>query len=134
VTVPESVPAKVPAKKRRDRHSAVPPPRYLTGDQSCWRFQMRLSPTFFGNGILAGSRLAGSAPIVRATLGPRRRGEAKRLALRLASLCQTICSFAADTWKGTPMFGRSEPVHLGEQGTNVFVRTLGIQQPAQTCH
>ena len=79
------------------------PPRYLTGDPSGWRFQLRLSPQFFGNGILAGSRLAGSAPMVRATLGPRRRGEAKRLALQLASLCQTICSFAADTWKGTPM-------------------------------
>lgn len=36
-------------------------------------------------------------------MGPRRRGEAKRLALQLASLCQTICSFAADLWKGIPM-------------------------------
>jgi hypothetical protein len=75
----------------------------LTGDPSGWRFQLRLSPQFFGNGILAGSRLAGSPAIVRATLGPRRRGEAKRLALQLASLCQTICSFAADTWNGTAM-------------------------------
>jgi len=28
---------------------------------------------------------------------------AKRLAVQLASLCQTICGFAADIWKGTPM-------------------------------
>jgi hypothetical protein len=60
-------------------------------------------PTFFQNGILAGSRLAGSDGIVRATLGPLRRGEAKRLAVRLAALCQTICGFAADTWKGIPV-------------------------------
>jgi hypothetical protein len=41
--------------------------------------------------------------MVRAQLGPRSRGEAKRLALQLASLCQTICSFAADIWKVAPM-------------------------------
>jgi hypothetical protein len=104
VTVPESVPAKVPAKPRSGKRPAVPqPPRYLTGDPSSFRFQMRLSPTFFPNGILAGSRLAGSDGIVRATLGPLRRSEAKRLAVRLAALCQTICSFAADTWKDTPV-------------------------------
>jgi hypothetical protein len=101
VTVPRSVPAKVPSKPRSGKYPAVP--RYLTGDPSSWRFQMRLSPTFFQNGILAGSRLAGSDGIVRATLGPLRRGEAKRLAVRLAALCQTICSFAADTWKGIPV-------------------------------
>jgi len=104
VTVPRSVPAKVPAKPRSGKRPAVPqPPRYLTGDPSSFRFQMRLSPTFFGNGILAGSRLAGPGGIVRATLGPLRRGEAKRLAVRLAALCQTICGFAADTWKGIPV-------------------------------
>ena len=43
---------------------------------------MRLSPQFFKNGISA---------------------EAKRLAQQLASLCHTICSFAADIWKGTAM-------------------------------
>lgn len=68
VTVPGSVPAKVPAKKRRDRQLAgLRPPRYLTGDQSCWRFQMRLSPQFFGNGILAGSRLE----VLPLSFGPR---------------------------------------------------------------
>lgn len=41
--------------------------------------------------------------MVRATLGPLRRGEAKRLAVRLAALCQTICGFAADIRKGTPV-------------------------------
>jgi len=79
------------------------PPRYLTGDTSGWRFQMRLSPQFFKNGIDTGFVLAGAAPMVRAQLGPRSRGEAKRLAVQLATLCQTICSFAADVWKGTPM-------------------------------
>lgn len=41
--------------------------------------------------------------MVRAQLGPRSRREAKRLALQLATLCQTICSFAADIWKGISM-------------------------------
>ncbi len=41
--------------------------------------------------------------MVRAQLGPRSRGEAKRLAVQLATLCQSICSFAADIWKGTTM-------------------------------
>jgi len=75
---------------------------------------MRLSPTFFQNGILAGSRLAGPEGIVRATLGPLRRGEAKRLAMRLAALCQTICSFAADTWKGTPVEASQFDDHQSE--------------------
>jgi hypothetical protein len=64
---------------------------------------MRLSPEFFKNGIAAGSRLAGSGRIVRAQLGPRSRREANRLAGQLATLCQTICSFAADIWEGISM-------------------------------
>jgi hypothetical protein len=105
VTVPGSVPAEVSAKKRagRARAGSSRPPRYLTGDPSGWRFQLRLSPEFFKNGIAAGSRLAGSGRIVRAQLGPRSRREANRLAGQLATLCQTICSFAADIWKGISM-------------------------------
>ena len=64
---------------------------------------MRLSPQFYKNGIDSRFGLAGSAPMVRAQLGPRSRGEAKRLAVQLATLCQTICSFAADIWKGIAM-------------------------------
>ncbi|WLA74058.1 hypothetical protein QIH77_02135 [Bradyrhizobium diazoefficiens] len=105
MTVPGPVPAKVPAKKRARgaRAGGSRPPRHLTGDPSGWRFQLRLSPQFFKNGIAGGSRLAGAAPMVRAQLGPRSRGEAQRLALQLASLCQTVCSFAADVWKGISM-------------------------------
>jgi hypothetical protein len=62
-----------------------------------------LSPHFFKNGIAGESRLAVAAPIVRAQLGPRNRREAQRLAGQLATLCQTICSFAADIWKGISM-------------------------------
>jgi hypothetical protein len=36
-------------------------------------------------------------------LGPRSRREAKTPAVQLATLCQTICSFAADSWKGIAM-------------------------------
>jgi len=106
------------------------PPRYLTGAPSGWRFQLRLSPQFFGNGILAGSRFAGSAPIVRATLGSRRRGEAKRLALQLASLCQTICSAA--TGQPTMLTDDSEndlARHVVEACQNAIARA--IAQPSQ---
>ncbi|MET3160019.1 hypothetical protein ABIF34_007044 [Bradyrhizobium japonicum] len=100
-----TVPGPVPAKKRagRPRAGGSRPPRYLTGDPSGWRFQLRLSPQFYKNGIDTRFGFAGPAPIVRATLGPRSRSEAKRLAVQLATLCQTICSFAADIWKGTAM-------------------------------
>jgi hypothetical protein len=128
MTVPESISPKVPAKSRRGRRPAAPqPPRYLTGDPSSWRFQRRLSPTFFGNGILAGSRLAGSGGIVRATLGPRRRGEVKRLALQLASLCLTICSFAADTWKGTTMEAPQFDDRQNELVRNTVAACAGVK-------
>jgi hypothetical protein len=105
VTVPVSVPAKVSAKKRagRARAGGSRPPRHLTGDPSGWRFQLRLSPEFFKNGLPTGSRLAGAGRIVRAQLGPRSRREAQRLAAQLATLCQTISSFAAEMWKGISM-------------------------------
>jgi hypothetical protein len=137
VTVPESVPAKVPAKPRSGKRPAVPqPPRYLTGDPASWRFQMRLSPTFFQNGILAGSRLAGPEGIVRATLGPLRRGEAKRLAMRLAALCQTICSFAADIWKGIPVEASQFDDHQSELVRNTVTAcqtaiATAIKNPSQ---
>lgn len=106
MTVPGSVPAKVPAKRRGNaprRPAVARSPRHLTGDPSGWRFQMRLSPEFFQNGTSAGSRLAGSGRIVRAQLGPRSRREATRLAGQLATLCQSVCVIAADIWKGIPM-------------------------------
>jgi hypothetical protein len=100
VSVPAFVPAKVPAKIRRQSHAAAPrPPRYLTGDTSGWRFQMRLPASLLGGDF----RLAGGPPILRVQLGPRSRGEAKRLAQRLAALCQTICASAAATMKATNM-------------------------------
>lgn len=51
---------------------------------------MRLSPAF----PQADFRIAGAAPTVRAQLGPRSRREARRLALMLAGLSQTICTAA----------------------------------------
>jgi hypothetical protein len=100
VSVPASVPVKVPAKiKRRGSAAASKPPRYLTGDTSGWRFQMRLPANLLGGNF----RLAGGPPILRVQLGPRSRGEAKRLAQRLAALCQTICASAAATMKTTAM-------------------------------
>lgn len=64
---------------------------------------MRLSPEFFKNGLPTGSRLAGAGRIVRAQSGPRSRRDAQRLAAQLATLCQTISSFAAEMWKGISM-------------------------------
>ena len=93
---PPFVPAKVPApSRRRELRSAARPPRYLTGDPSGWRFQMRLSTQFLRGGQ-ADFRLAGGSPIVRAQIGPRSRSDAKAMAQQLAALCQTICAAAAD--------------------------------------
>ena len=94
MSVPAFVPPKVPAKIRRQNRAAAPrPPRYLTGDTSGWRFQIRLPANLLGGDF----RLAGGPPILRVPLGPRSRGEAKRLAQHLAALCPTICASAAAT-------------------------------------
>lgn len=66
--------------------------------------------------------------MVRATLGPRRRGEAKRLAVQLASLCQTICSFAADIWKGTAM----DAMQFDDQQNDLVRHTIDACQNAIT--
>jgi hypothetical protein len=132
-----SVPAKVSTKPKAGKHPAVPqPPRYLTGDPSSWRFQMRLSPTFFQNGILEGSRLAGPEGIVRATLGPLRRGDAKRLAIRLAALCQTICGFASETCKGIPVEASQFDDHQSELLRNTVMAcqtaiAAAVKNPSQ---
>ena len=103
MSVPPFVPAKVPARPASGNGArAARPPRYLTGDPSGWRFQIRLSTQFFGGGK-ANFRLAGGGPIVRAQIGPRSRAEAKALAQQLAMLCQTISAAAADIRNITPM-------------------------------
>ncbi|WMT73464.1 hypothetical protein [Bradyrhizobium sp. Ash2021] len=61
-------------------------------------------------------------------MGPRSRGEAKRLAVLLASLCQTICSFAADTWKGTPM----TTLHFDDKQNDLIRHTIDACQNAIT--
>jgi hypothetical protein len=101
-------------------------PRYLTGDPSGWRFQMRLSPQFFKNGIDARFGLAGAAPMVRAQLGPRSRGEAKRLAVQLATICQTVSAFAADIWKGIPM----NPSQIDDRQNELVQHTVAACQNA----
>jgi hypothetical protein len=101
-------------------------PRYLTGDPSGWRFQIRLSPQFFKNGIDARFGLAGAAPMVRAQLGPRSRGEAKRLAVQLATICQTVSAFAADIWKGIPM----NPSQIDDRQNELVQHTVAACQNA----
>jgi hypothetical protein len=64
--------------------------------------------------------------MVRVQMGPRRRGEAKRLALQLASLCQTICSFAADIWKGTAM----DAMQFDDQQNDLVRHTIDACQNA----
>ena len=128
VTVPGSVPAKVPAHKRagRVRAGGAQPPRYLTGDPSGWRFQFRLSPQFCKNAPAGGSRLAGAAPMVRAQLGPRSRREANRLAGHLATLCQTVCVFAVDIWKGMAM----DPSQIDDRQRELVELTVAACQNA----
>lgn len=104
MSVPAFVPRKVPAKLKR---KAEPKPRYLTGGPSGWRFQMRLPTEIFEQDF----GLAGSPSVLRAQLGPRSRGEAKRLSLTLASLCQSIFSAALEARKSRVMsiFSMNDP-------------------------
>lgn len=100
MSVPAFVPAIVPADGPADGPAAGPAsgagrgrsPAYLTGGPHGWRFQFRVPAAL----AAADLRLAGSARIIRVSLGPRNRGEAKRLALQLAALCQTVCFAAAN--------------------------------------
>ncbi len=94
--VPPNVPAAdgAPARRSRARKTTtreVGAASYVSRTDAGWRFQMRLPANFLGGDF----RLAGAPHIVRANLGPRRRGEAKRLGQQLATLCQAICAAAA---------------------------------------
>ncbi len=123
MSVPPFVPAKVPARSASGNPGrAARPPRYLTGDPSGWRFQIRLSTQFFGGGK-ASFRIAGGGPIVRAQIGPRSRAEARALAQQLAALCQMICAAAADIRNLTPM--SSQPLDPNE--------TALVQQVINAC-
>ena len=99
MSVPDDVPVNVPAgatapaKRKRLRVSgkgnddSVP---FLTRSGDGWRFQLRVPAA-----LAEDFRLAGRGNIVRRTLGPRGRGDAKRLARQLATLCESIFALAA---------------------------------------
>lgn len=100
MSVPPDVPADaaVPTERRgtRETHKSNGGiAHHLTGDASGWRFQMRVPAV-----LVDDFRLAGAPPTLRVTLGPRGRGEAKRMAQLLATLCRTVFAMAA-AWKDT---------------------------------
>jgi hypothetical protein len=90
MTVPPEVPANVPAAAAADATADAPTRRgragkfrqrndgtvaHLTGGAGGWRFQLRVPAA-----LREDFRFADLAPIIRASLGPRGRGEARRLA------------------------------------------------------
>jgi hypothetical protein len=98
MSVPDDVPANVPAaaapaERRRARSSRKKNDgkfTHLTRNAEGWRFQMRVP-----SALAQDFRLAGLAPSIRATVGPRGRGEARRLARQLATICDTVFALAA---------------------------------------
>ena len=82
-------------------------PTYVTREPSGWRFQWRLPASLAGVDF----RLADPTPILRASLGPRSRGEARRLGRELATLCQAVSAAAvAANTKGDPMPTDEQPL------------------------
>jgi hypothetical protein len=98
VSVPPDVPANVPAdaaapaardRARKRRKGNGGNSHHLTGGTGGWRFQLRVPAALVEHFGLAGRGLK-----IRASLGPRGRGEAKRLARQLATLCDTVFAMA----------------------------------------
>jgi hypothetical protein len=143
--VPSDVPPNVPLKvspgapadgpaveSRRTVTSGVKPPPYLIGGPAGWRFQIRLPANLFGDDF----RLAGAVPIIRVTLGPRGRGEARRLAQHCAALCRTIFALAAATKEDRTMDTQSHGNHdteLAEQVVAACQNAIkkAVAQPSQ---
>ncbi|MDP1603449.1 MAG: hypothetical protein Q8M03_09320, partial [Legionella sp.] len=143
--VPSDVPPNVPLKvspgapadgpaveSRRTITSGVKPPPYLIGGPAGWRFQIRLPANLFGDDF----RLAGAVPIIRVTLGPRGRGEARRLAQHCAALCRTIFALAAATKEDRTMDTQSHGNHDNELAEQVVAACQNaikkaVAQPSQ---
>ena len=135
MSVPSNVPPDVPAPSRRWPAQSAPAgsagpaaattapaattaargvsprsrggPTYVTREPSGWRFQWRLPARLW----ITHFALAGSPLSVRASLGPRSRGEARRLGRELATLCQAVSAavVAANT-KGDTMPINQQPL------------------------
>lgn len=103
--------------------------RHLTRTGDGWRFQMRVPAALAGDDF----RLAGLAPIVRASLGPRGRGEARRLSRRLATLCETVFAPAAATKDANMDPLSPEENNLAQQVIAACQTAIGrtLKQPKQ---
>ena len=138
MSVPVDVPPDVPAaaaptarcRKRSSRKvngGSVP---HLTRDGDGWRFQMRVPAALLDEDF----RLARAPISVRSSLGPRGRGEARRLARQLATLCETIFALAAVRKDANTMATMSaEEKNLAHQVVAACQAAIGraIAQPSQ---
>ena len=134
VDVPVNVPAgaAAPAKRKRSRVSgkgnddSVP---FLTRSGDGWRFQLRVPAALAGD-----FRLAGRGFTVRASLGPRGRGEARRLARQLATVCDTVFALAAarkDANTMTTMTPQEEDLATQVISTCQAAISRALKQPSQ---
>jgi hypothetical protein len=102
---------------------------FLTRSGDGWRFQLRVPAA-----LAEDFRLAGRPNIVRRTLGPRGRGEAKRLARQLATLCESIFALAAAQKDANAMDPlSSQEKDLAHQVIAACQTAIGraLKQPAQ---
>ncbi|MGN6488679.1 MAG: hypothetical protein ACTHLT_12805 [Devosia sp.] len=99
--VPTNVPADVPTPE--GRRPAARAPRYLSGDPSGWRFQIRVPARF----IRADSFLARPSPILRMRLGALPRKAAEPRAELCAALCRAVFATASGKKETSTMQGLS---------------------------
>ncbi|MDO8875428.1 MAG: hypothetical protein Q8M24_16155 [Pseudolabrys sp.] len=102
------------------------------GGPAGWRFQIRLPASLFDNDF----RLSGPRAIIRVPLGPRGRGEARRLAQRCATLCQTVFALAAATKEEGTMTTQSQDQQDNELARQVIAAcqsaiARAVAQPSQ---
>jgi hypothetical protein len=118
--------------KRAEISAYVPHLTGGPGGPGGWRFQMRV-PTKL---LAEDSRIVVGALVVRASLGPRGRGEARRLARQLATLCQAVFALAAtkkETAMATPQSPGNNDTELARQVIDACQNAIkrAVAQPSQ---
>jgi hypothetical protein len=143
VSGPDDVPANVPvdavAPATRGRTRAARKPNddtvpHLTRTAGGWRFQMRV-PSRLADDF----RLAGLAPIIRGSLGPRGRGEARRLARQCAASCDAVFALAITQKENVAMVGdpsNNQPNELVHQVVDACQNVIknAVAQPKTAIH
>ena len=119
-------------RKRNARNGNGGTAPHLTRDGDGWRFQIRVPAALIGSR----SRVAGASATIRASLGPRGRGEARRLARQLAAICDTAFALAVakkDAVMTTPQAPDNDDHELARQVIDACQQAIksAVAQPSR---